>query len=58
LGWNAGAELSVFFSRFVGVGAGFRFNKGTVEIDEPLSLEEADLDVGHATISVGARVRF
>jgi hypothetical protein len=57
-GWHVGADVSVFVTRFVGIGAGFRVNRGMVEIDEPLSGEEVDLDVGSAAFNVGARVRF
>ena len=57
-GWNAGADLSFFFSRFVGVGAGVRVNRGSFAIEQPLSGDEADLDLGRSTFNVGARVRF
>jgi hypothetical protein len=59
LGFNAGADASWFFSRYVGVGGGLRFNFGTLKIDEePLSGEPGEFRVGSTTFVGGARFRF
>jgi hypothetical protein len=57
-GFNAGADVSYFFSRNVGVGAVVRFNRGTVTVDEPLTGNSADLEAGHTTVGAGLRLRF
>lgn len=58
-GFHAGADVAYFFSRYWGVGAGLRFNRGTVKLlSEPLSESRADLRVGSAVIGGGLRVRF
>lgn len=57
-GLNVGADAAYFFSRFVGIGGGVRFNYGTVKINEPLSESEGDLRVGTTTFVAGPRFRF
>lgn len=57
-GFNAGADVAYFFSRYVGVGGGVRFNKGTVTVEDPLTVKDAELDAGHTVISAGVRFRF
>lgn len=58
-GFHGGADVAYFFSRYVGVGGGFRVNKGTVQIEpEPLTHDSVDLSVGHATFGGGLRLRF
>jgi hypothetical protein len=57
-GVNVGADVSWFFSRYVGVGGGVRFNRGTVTVLEPLSNQNADLTVGHTQLGGGLRLRF
>ena len=42
-GMNAGADAAYFFSRSIGVGAGLRFNYGTITVNDPLSKAEATL---------------
>ena len=59
LGFNAGIDGTWFFSRYVGLGAGLRFNYGTMQVDqEPLSGAPADLRVGATKVVGGARFRF
>jgi hypothetical protein len=58
-GFHAGADVSYFFTRVVGIGGTLRFNTGTVTIDEePLTGEKAELKAGHATLGFGLRLRF
>lgn len=59
IGFHAGADAAYFFSRYFGVGATVRFNRGTVKIDEePLSEEPAELKVGSTIFAAGLRIRF
>ena len=63
-GYNAGADVAYFFARHVGVGAGLRFNRGTVggvEIPLPNPVggdEEAEFTAGHLGVAAGVRFRF
>lgn len=58
-GFNLGADVAYFFSRYIGVGAVVRFNKGTVEMDEqPLTGESAEWQAGHTIVGGGLRLRF
>lgn len=58
-GFHAGADVAYFFSRYFGVGAGLRFNRGTVKIDhEPMSEVATEMKVGSAILGAGLRVRF
>jgi hypothetical protein len=57
-GFNAGADLSVFFSRHFGVGGIVGVNRGRVTIPEPLSGQNADLTTGHIEVGGGLRMRF
>lgn len=57
-GFNVGADGTWFFSRFVGVGAGLRVNRGTVQIIDPLSGDEVDWQVGVTSFVFGPRFRF
>jgi hypothetical protein len=57
-GFNAGADMSWFFTRHVGVGGGLRFNRGAVTVLEPLTVKNADLKVGHAEFGGGLRLRL
>jgi hypothetical protein len=58
LGVHAGADLSVFFSRHVGIGGGVRLNHGVVNVIDPLSEKSADLKVGHVEAGGGLRIRL
>ena len=58
-GFNAGADLAYFFSRYIGVGGVVRFNQGTVEIEkEPLTEQAAEWKAGHTIVGGGLRLRF
>jgi hypothetical protein len=58
LGLNAGADASWFFTRYVGVGGGVRFNRGTVTLPEPLTGQNVGLRVGHVEFGGGLRLRL
>jgi hypothetical protein len=59
IGYNVGGDFNYFFSRIFGVGAGFRFTQGDVEVDEePMSEQRQDIRVGGLLIYTGVRFRF
>ena len=58
-GFHAGVDVGYYFSRHVGVGGVFRFNRGTITIPfEPMSEEPADIKMGAAMFGGGLRLRF
>jgi hypothetical protein len=58
-GFNVGADVAYFFTRYIGVGGVVRFNQGTVEVDkEPLTEQPAEWKAGHTIIGGGLRLRF
>lgn len=58
-GFHAGIDVGYYFSRHVGVGGVFRFNRGTITIPfEPMSEEPADIKMGAAMFGGGLRLRF
>lgn len=57
-GFNVGADIGVFFSRHVGVGGTVRFNRGQVNLDDPLSGLEVQREAGHVVFGGGLRLRF
>jgi hypothetical protein len=59
-GFHAGADMSTFFSRVVGVGVVGRYSRGTVTIDDLSVLADDDIDVrtGGFQLSGGLRLRF
>ena len=57
-GFHAGADVSVYFSRVLGVGGMLRFSKGSVEVFDPLSELTHDLDAGGVQAGGGLRLRF
>ena len=58
-GFNAGADVAYFFTRYIGVGGTVRVNGGTVSVDkEPLSEAPADFKAGGAQFGGGLRIRF
>jgi hypothetical protein len=57
-GVHGGVDAAYFFSRYVGIGAGFRVNRGRAAIEDPLSGTSAKLKVGHAVVGGGLRLRF
>jgi hypothetical protein len=59
IGFHAGADMSVFFTRVVGVGAFGRYSRGTVSLDpEPMSEVAQDVRVGGFQTGGGLRLRF
>jgi hypothetical protein len=57
-GWHAGTDISVFFTRVVGLGGFLRYSRGSVTIDEPLSERPQDVTVGGLQVGGGLRLRF
>lgn len=57
-GFNAGADVSYFFTRYVGLGGVVRVNHGTLKATDPLSGEDANVALGAVTIGGGVRFRF
>ena len=58
VGFHVGGDVSVFFSRHIGVGVGVRSNHADVDVTDPLSNEPATLSLTRFTLSTGLRVRF
>ena len=59
-GWglHGGVDGSYFFSRHVGVGGVLRLSRGTVAVDDPMSLDSVDVKVGGIQTAGGVRFRF
>ncbi|HSK08316.1 MAG TPA: SH3 domain-containing protein [Vicinamibacterales bacterium] len=59
-GFHAGADLSYFFSRSVGIGGLVRYSGGSVEIedDDVMADEPFDLKLGGVQAAFGLRLRF
>jgi hypothetical protein len=59
IGFHAGADFAWMFTRNFGVGAGFRWAQGKVDLEpEPLSETNQELTVGGVQVLFGARFRF
>ena len=59
IGFHAGADMSVFFTRVFGLGAFARYSRGTVSLDpEPMSEVAQDVKVGGFQTGGGLRLRF
>jgi hypothetical protein len=59
IGFHAGADLTYFVHRFVGVAGGVRYGRATVAVDtEPLSAIRQEFLVGSTTAFLGLRVRI
>ena len=58
LGFHVGIDVSVFFSRHVGLGGIAWFSRGRVSIEDPLSGLSDDLRVGQVETGGGIRLRF
>ena len=56
-GYNAGTDVSVFFSQYVGIGGLVRFTRGTVQLPSPRG-GEVSIDTGGLQAGAGLRVRF
>jgi hypothetical protein len=52
VGFNVGADVGFYFSKYIGVGGIVRFSKATI----PFSLD--DLDAGGASVGGGVRIRI
>ena len=60
-GWHVGADVGYFFSNHVGVGGIFRFQRGTVDFDDPLLVQydgTGAMKVGGVQIGGGLRLKF
>ena len=57
-GFNVGGDAGLFFSQHVGVGGTFIFNRGTVNLDDPLVGVDVDREAGLISFGGGLRFRF
>jgi outer membrane protein with beta-barrel domain len=57
-GFHAGADVGVFFSRVVGIGAMLRFSRGNVDLLDPLSETNVELGAGGIQLGGGLRLKF
>jgi hypothetical protein len=59
IGFHVGGDVSIFFTKMIGVGGFVRFSRGTVTLDEePMSEVAQDIKVGGVTFGGGLRIRF
>jgi opacity protein-like surface antigen len=56
VGYNVGAEASVYFSRYLGIGVSVRHSDGDVEFDRPAG--PLEVKAGGTQVGAGLRVRF
>ncbi len=56
VGFHAGADVAVYFSRHVGIGTLVRFSRATVSL--PSDGNSINVDVGGIHVGVGLRLRF
>jgi hypothetical protein len=57
IGFNAGTDVALFFTRTLGVGGLVRFSQGTVHLPTP-SGDTASLKVGGLQLGAGVRMKF
>jgi hypothetical protein len=57
-GFNAGADVGVFFTRVVGVGAVVRFTQANVDLADPLSETSVTMKAGGLQVGGGIRLKF
>jgi hypothetical protein len=59
-GFNAGADIGYFFTRIVGIGASFRYARGTVQVSDAEVLNDGPREVkmGGVQTGGGLRIRF
>jgi hypothetical protein len=58
-GFHVGADVSVFFTHTIGVGAFARFSRATITLEEePMSEVEQQITVGGFSVGGGVRLRF
>jgi len=59
IGFHAGADVTYFVHRFVGIAVGVRYGQATVAVDtEPLSNLRQEFLVGSTTAFLGLRFRL
>ncbi len=57
-GFHVGGDVSMFFTRVVGIGAFARFSHATVSLDDPLSGGAIDVKAGGFQAGGGLRLKF
>ena len=57
IGFNAGTDVALFFTRTLGVGGLVRFSQGTVQLPSP-SGGTASVKVGGLQLGAGVRMKF
>jgi hypothetical protein len=57
-GFHAGGDVSFFFNRVIGLGCFAKYSRGTVEVFDPFSRENADFKTGGFQSGGGLRLRF
>jgi hypothetical protein len=57
-GFHVGGDVSIFFTRVVGLGWFVKYSRGTVEVFEPLSEVEVKFRTGGFQTGGGLRLRF
>ena len=57
-GFHAGADISIFFTRVVGLGAFAKDSQGTVEVFDPVSDSDKEFTTGGFQSGGGLRLRF
>lgn len=57
-GANVGGDAAYYPWRHVGVGGGLTYTYGKVALDDPLTDQKLDFDLGSATLNGGIRFRF
>jgi Outer membrane protein beta-barrel domain len=58
VGYNAGADVSMFFTRRLGVGGLVRYSQGNVEMSVPGGTTKQSIKAGGLQTGAGLRVRF
>jgi hypothetical protein len=57
-GFHAGGDVSVFFTRVIGVGGFARFSRATVEMEDALGVTTIDVKAGGFQTGGGLRLKF
>ena len=57
MGFNAGGDIALFFTRYVGVGATWQFARAMVEVPGALGSTH-EIKVGGSQAGIGLRLRF
>jgi hypothetical protein len=57
-GFHVGADVSVFFTRVVGIGGFARYSQGKVDVTQPATLDSVELKAGGWQTGGGLRLKF